>query len=62
MFKIYYLFIIINNYRSINSIRELFIFIKENKIKLKIDINNKSRLLIFNNILYILKLFINLIS
>ena len=52
----------VNDYRSIDDIRELLIFIKKNKIELKIDINNKPRLLILNNILYISKLSINLIS
>ena len=62
MFKVYYFFIVVDDRYSINDIKELFIFIKKSKIELKININNKSRLFIFNNILYIFKLFINLVS
>ena len=61
VFKIYRLLIANNNYRSIRGVGGLLTPIKKEKIKLKIKVSNKYRLLILDNILYILDLLINLI-
>ena len=51
----------INNVRSIKDINESKIFINIEKIRLVINLKDRKKKIIFNDALYISKLFINLI-
>ena len=53
---------LIDNVRSIKNINESKIFIDIEKIRLVINLKRRKKKIIFNDVFYILELFINLIS
>ena len=56
-----FLNLLINNVYSIKEINNSKIFINIKKIRIIMNVKNRKKKLIFNNVLYILKLFINFI-
>ena len=60
--KYRFLNFLINNVHSIKNINKSKIFINIKKIRLVTNLKNRKKKIIFNNVFYILKLFINFIS